>query len=108
MDKAQFYPMGTVWRKEDVNSTTPQRVVLNKTTLDVPMNGIQSVEASVVPLSGQQELKWMSSDEDIATVSVTNNGAEVKGVKAGQAEIKATSQDGNIVSSLQVYVFDGK
>ena len=108
LDKAQFYPMGTVWRKEDVNSTTPQRVVLNKTTLDVPVNGIQSVEASVVPLSGPQELKWMSSDEDIATVSVTNNGAQVKGVKAGQAEIKATSQDGNIVSSLQVYVFDGK
>lgn len=108
LDKAQFYPMGTVWRKEDVNSTTPQRVVLNKTTLDVPVNGIQSVEASVVPLSGQQELKWTSSDEDTATVYVTNNGAQVKGVKAGQAEIKATSQDGNIVSSLQVYVFDGK
>lgn len=108
LDKAQFYPMGTVWRKEDVNSTTPQRVVLNKTMLDVSVNGSQSVEASVVPLSGPQELKWTSSDEDIATIAVTNNGAQVKGVKVGQAEIKATSQDGNIVSNLQVYVFDGK
>ncbi|KRF06793.1 levanase [Paenibacillus sp. Soil766] len=108
LDKAQFYPMGTVWRKEDVNGMAPQRVVLNKTTLDVPIYGSQSIEASVVPLSGPQELKWTSSDEEIATVSVTNNGAQVKGVKAGQAEIKATSQDGNIVSSVQVYVFDGK
>ncbi|MDU0205404.1 GH32 C-terminal domain-containing protein [Paenibacillus sp. MAH-36] len=108
LDNARFYPMGTVWREEDVNSTTPQRVVLNKTTLDVPANGNRSVEASIVPLSGPQELKWTSSDEDIVTVSVTNNGAKVKGVKAGQAEIKATSQDGTVVSSLQVYVFDSK
>ncbi|MNR42679.1 Bacterial Ig-like domain (group 2) [compost metagenome] len=83
-------------------------MVLNKTTLDVAVNGSQSIEASVVPLSAPQQLKWMSSDESIASISVVDGGATVKGVKTGQAEIKAISQDGTVVSSLQVYVFDGK
>lgn len=108
LEKAQFYPMGTVWRKEDVNGTTPQRVVLNNTTLDVAVNSNQLIAASVIPLSAPQELNWTSSDEGIASVAVNNGGATVRGVKNGQAEIKATSQDGTVMSSLQVYVFDGK
>ncbi|CAN7606203.1 GH32 C-terminal domain-containing protein [Paenibacillus sp. LjRoot56] len=108
LEKALFYPMGTVWRKEDVDGATRQRVVLNKTTLDVAVKSSQLIEASVIPLSAPQELKWTSSDEGIASVSVVNGGATVKGVKTGQAEIKATSQDGTVMSSLQVYVFDGK
>ncbi|NQX61234.1 GH32 C-terminal domain-containing protein [Paenibacillus qinlingensis] len=108
LEKAQFYPMGTVWRKEDVNGTTPQRVVLNNTTFDVAVNSSQLIAASVNPLSAPQELKWTSSDEGIASVSVNNGGATVRGIKTGQAEIKATSQDGTVMSSLQVYVYDGK
>jgi fructan beta-fructosidase len=108
LEKAQFYPMGTVWRKEDVDGATPQRVVLNKTTLDVEVNGSQHIAASVLPLSAPQELKWTSIDEGIASVSVDDGGAVVKGVKTGQVEIKATSQDGSVMSVLQVYVFDGK
>lgn len=108
LEKAQFYPMGTVWRKEDVNGTTPRRVVLNNTTFDVAVNSSQLIAASVIPLSAPQELKWTSSDEGIASVSVDNGGATVRGIKTGQAEIKATSQDGTVMSSLQVYVFDGK
>ncbi|KRF08034.1 levanase [Paenibacillus sp. Soil766] len=108
LEKAKFYPMGTVWRKEDVNGTSPRRVVLNNTTLDVEVNRSQHIAASVIPLSAPQELKWTSSDDGIASVSVDDGGATVKGVKTGQAEIKATSQDGTVMSSLQVYVFDGK
>lgn len=108
LDKAQFYPMGTVWRKEDVDGTMPQRVVLNRATLDVAVDSSQLIEASVIPLSASQELKWTSSDEGITSVSAVDGRATVKGIKAGQAEIKATSQDGSVVSSLQVYVFDGK
>lgn len=108
LEKAQFYPMETVWRKEDVNGTTPRRVVLNNTTFDVAVNSSQRIAASVIPLSAPQELKWTSSDEGIASVSVDDGGATVKGVKTGQAEIKATSQDGTVMSSLQVFVYDGK
>ncbi|OAS21828.1 glycoside hydrolase family 32 protein [Paenibacillus oryzisoli] len=108
LEKAQFYPMGTIWRKEDVDGATPQRIVLNKTMLDIEANSSQHVATSVLPLSAPQELKWTSSDEGIASVSVDDEGAVVKGVKTGQVEIKATSQDGSVTSSLQVYVFDGK
>lgn len=108
LEKARFYPMGTVWRKEDVDGAKPKRVVLNRTTLDVAVNSSQLIEASVIPLSAPQELKWTSSDEAIASVLAVDGRATVKGIKAGQAEIKAISEDGSVVSSLQVYVFDGK
>ncbi|NOU91343.1 levanase [Paenibacillus sp. LMG 31460] len=106
LDDAHFYPMQTVWRNEDVNAVKPQRIVLSKSTLDVPVNGSQQVEASVIPLSAPQLLKWQSSSDAIATVSAVDGGALVKGVQAGQAEIKAISPDGSVVSSFKVFVYD--
>lgn len=108
LDSAQYYPMQTVWRNEDVNAAKPQRIVLSKSTLDVPVNGSQQVEASVIPLSASQMLKWQSSSDAIATVSAVDGGALVKGVQAGQAEIKAISPDGSVVSSFKVFVYDTK
>ncbi|NOU74367.1 levanase [Paenibacillus sp. LMG 31458] len=108
LESAQYYPMQTVWRNEDVNAAKSQRIVLSKSTLDVPVNSSQQVEASVIPLSAPQILKWQSSSEAIATVSAVDGGAMVKGVQAGQAEIKAISPDGSVVSSFKVFVYDGK
>ncbi|KRF13637.1 GH32 C-terminal domain-containing protein [Paenibacillus sp. Soil787] len=108
LDNAHFYPMQTVWRNEDVNAVKLQRIVLSKSTLDVAVNGSQQVEASVIPLSAPQLLKWQSSSDAIATVTAVDGGAMVKGVQAGQAEIKAISPDGGVVSSFKVFVYDGK
>ena len=66
------------------------------------------VEASVIPLSAPQQLKWQSSSDAIATVSAVDGGAMVKGVQTGQAEIKAISPDGDCGFELQVFVYDGK
>lgn len=106
MDNARYYPMQTIWRDEDVNAVKPQRIVLSKSTIDVPVDGSQQVEASVIPLSAPQLLKWQSSSDAIATVSAVDGGALVKGVQAGQAEIKAISLDGSVVSSFKVFVYD--
>ncbi|WP_261304322.1 GH32 C-terminal domain-containing protein [Paenibacillus andongensis] len=107
LDNAQFYPMQTVWRNEDVNAFKPQRIVLSKSTLDVLVDGSQQVEASVIPLSAPQLLKWQSSSDAIATITAVDEGAIVKGVQAGQAEIKAFSPDGSVVSSFKVFVYEG-
>ncbi|KQX68371.1 GH32 C-terminal domain-containing protein [Paenibacillus sp. Root444D2] len=106
LESAQYYPIQTVWRNEDVNAVKPQRIVLSKSTLDMPVNGSQLVEASVIPLSAPQLLKWQSSSDAIATVSAVDGGVMVKGVQAGQAEIKAISPDGGVVSSFKVFVYD--
>ena len=106
LESAHFYPIQTIWRDEDVNAVKPQRIVLSRSTLDMPVNGSQLVEASVIPLSAPQLLKWQSSSDAIATVSAVDGGAMVKGVQAGQAEIKAISPDGGVVSSFKVFVYD--
>ncbi|MNR39032.1 Bacterial Ig-like domain (group 2) [compost metagenome] len=62
------------------------------------------MEAAVIPLSSSQTLKWESSDTSIATVNATSSGAVITGVKDGDVEIRATSEDGRIVSSVNVYV----
>ncbi|OPH48194.1 levanase [Paenibacillus ferrarius] len=108
LNEARYYPMQTIWREEDVNDVKPQRIVLSKNSLDVPVNGSQQVEASVIPLSAPQQLKWESSSNGIATVSEVDGGVAVQGVQAGQAEVKAISQDGSVTSSFQVFVYDGK
>ena len=61
LESAHFYPIRTIWRNEDVNAVKPKRIVLNRSTLDMPVNGSQLVEASVIPLSAPQLLKWQSS-----------------------------------------------
>lgn len=106
LESAHFYPIQTIWRDEDVNAVKPQRIVLSRSTLDMPVNGSQLVEASVIPLSAPQLLKWQSSSDAIATVSAVDGGAMVKGVQTGQAEIKAISPDGGVVSSFKVFVYD--
>ncbi|KRE32802.1 glycoside hydrolase family 32 protein [Paenibacillus sp. Soil724D2] len=106
LESAQYYPIQTVWRNEDVNAVKPQRIVLSKSTLDMPVNGSQLVEASVIPLSAPQLLKWQSSSDAIAIVSAVDGGVMVKGVQAGQAEIKAIIPDGGVVSSFKVFVYD--
>lgn len=108
LDSAQFYPMQTVWRKEDVNAGKPQRIVLSKSSLDVPVNGSQQVQALVVPSSATQDLKWQSSSDAVAVVEAAPGGVVVKGVQPGQAEIKAVSGDGSVASSFQVFVYGDK
>ncbi|MDD9271665.1 GH32 C-terminal domain-containing protein [Paenibacillus sp. GCM10023248] len=105
LESAHFYPLRTVWRQEDTAAGKPLRVVLNKSSLDVPVNGSEQVRSLVVPYNAAQDLRWQSSDNSVASVAAVSGGAIVKGLQAGQAEIKAISEDGSAVSTLRVFVY---
>lgn len=108
LDSFHFYPMKTIWRDEAIDGTMPLRIVLSKSSVDVAVDESRQVQASVIPLSAPQFIKWTSSDESVATVTAADAGVTVKGVKAGQAEIKAVSQEGSVASTFNVFVFEKK
>ncbi|MBD0380229.1 GH32 C-terminal domain-containing protein [Paenibacillus sedimenti] len=105
---ARYYPMRTIWRDEDPDGLKPQRITLDKDVLDVPVDGSESIVASVIPLSAPQSIRWESSDESIASVETSSSGAKVTGVKAGEAEITAVSADGSALTTVDVFVFENK
>ncbi|WP_036737131.1 Ig-like domain-containing protein, partial [Paenibacillus zanthoxyli] len=82
------------------------RVVLNKSSLDVPAGGSVQAIASVLPYTAPQKLVWESSDGTVAKV-VSDGGttAVIKGIKEGQAEIKARTPDGKVYTVLSAFVY---
>ncbi|WP_025697775.1 Ig-like domain-containing protein, partial [Paenibacillus durus] len=101
-----LYPMKSVWRDEAPDGTAPLRVVLDKSSLDIPAGGSAQAIAAVLPYTATQKLVWESSDETVAKVlSDGGTAAVVKGVKEGQAEIKARTPDGKVFSVLSVFVY---
>ena len=61
-----------------------------------------TLTAAVSPDSASQDVKWKSSDKSIATVS---SKGVVKGIKAGKAEITATSKkDSGVTATWKVEV----
>lgn len=105
LNRADFYPMRSVWRNEDPSGSTPLRIVADKYSLDVPLNGTGMVRANVLPLSSPQQLKWESGDPSVAEVRSEQSGAVVTGKKEGSVEIKALTPDGSVSAVLNVFVY---
>ncbi|WP_410511335.1 glycoside hydrolase family 32 protein [Paenibacillus sp. BR2-3] len=106
LDRATFYPMKTVWRDETPDGMEPLRVLLNKGSIDVPSGGSAEALAAVLPLTAPQKLVWESSDDTTAKVeSDGGTTAIVKGLKEGEAEIKAYTPDGKVFSTMNVFVY---
>ncbi|AJY73870.1 GH32 C-terminal domain-containing protein [Paenibacillus beijingensis] len=106
LNRADFYPMRPVWRNEDPSSSKPLRIVLDKYSLDVPLNGTGAIRTAVEPLISPQQLTWESSDASVAEVRAEGeNGAVVTGKKEGSVEIKASTPDGAVSAVLNVFVF---
>jgi uncharacterized protein YjdB len=78
-------------------------LIINKSSLD--LTGIGSSEkliSSIVPSNAtNQNISWMSSDTNVATVSLDGT---VTSVGKGTATITAMTEDGSITSSLMVSV----
>lgn len=65
--------------------TTIKAIKLNKTALELPINGREALTATVEPANASVKiLTWTSSNEKVAAVSTTG---EVRGVSAGKATI---------------------
>ncbi|WP_223066158.1 GH32 C-terminal domain-containing protein [Paenibacillus caui] len=106
LNKAAYYPLRTIWRDEDPDSKAPLRVLLEQTSLDIPVGSIQSIKGAVVPLSLPQQLNWVSSDESIAKVEQSKGTeARIKGLKSGSVEIKGVTSDGTVSAVLNVFVY---
>lgn len=107
LNKGVYYPMRSIWRDEDPNGSEPLRILVNKPILHLTKGEKTKLEASVIPLTAKQEVKWVSSDDSVVTVKAdgdTSTSATVTGIKEGKAEIKAVSEDEAISFSLNVFV----
>lgn len=79
-----------------------QSVSLNKTQLDLDINGKETLAATILPSDAADQLvTWTSSNTSIATVS---DEGRVVGVAAGDATITAMTDDGQKTAACQVHV----
>ena len=79
-------------------------VTLNKTELTLAAGGSETLTATVAPADAtNKKVTWKSSDAAVATVDA--NG-KVTGVKAGEATITVTTEDGGKTASCRVTVSD--
>ena len=108
LNEAHYYPMRSVWRDEDPDGLKPLRIVFGKDSLDVPVGESRKMAAAVLPFSSSQQIRWETSDPAIAAVETAEDGVIVKGLQMGSAEIKATSADGSVSATFDVFVFDNK
>ena len=95
--------------KEDVPEPTPPvvsvtSVTLNKTSTSIQVGGTETLTATVLPEDAtNQNVTWKSDKPEIATVDA--NG-KVTGVKAGEATITVTTEDGGKTATCKVTVSD--
>lgn len=71
------------------------KIMLNTKSLSLQVGDTSTLKATVTPDSGQEKVKWTSSDKKIAIVS---SGGKVKALAGGVAFIKATLSNGKSVS----------
>ncbi len=77
-------------------------ITLNKTTLELSMDGSARITATVTPSDAyMKDVKWSTSDKMVATV--TTDGV-VKAVGGGRAVITATTKDGGYTATCTVTV----
>ena len=93
----------SISKKITVKSTPVEVVQLQNNKVTVKINSKVQLGASITPINATNKtLKWVSNNENIATVDVFGN---VTGVSNGVAEIKVSAQNG-IYTTCTVTVED--
>ncbi|MDQ6423608.1 GH32 C-terminal domain-containing protein [Paenibacillus sp. LHD-117] len=102
----QVYPLANTWRGEPSSGTSPQKVVMDRTRLDLAPGATEPLYVSVLPrTASNKNVTWSSSNPAIATVSAADSrSANVTGIARGRAVITATTQAGGIVGRTVVEV----
>ena len=95
----QFPMASSSYNTGSIGGSVVYTLKLNKDSLSVKAGSSSSLSVSVKPSNA--DLKWSSSDEDVATVS---SSGKVKGVAAGTCKIKVTSEDGSKSDTCYVTV----
>lgn len=79
-----------------------EEIALNKSSHTMAVGEVVNLEATIMPnIAKDEKILWKSSDEDIAKVD--SNG-KVVALKLGEANITASSEDGNITAQCKVKV----
>jgi uncharacterized protein YjdB len=95
----QFPMASSSYNTGSIGGSVVYTLKLNKDSLSVKAGSSSNLSVSVNPSNA--DLKWSSSDEDVATVS---SSGKVKGVAAGTCKIKVTSEDGSKSDTCYVTV----
>lgn len=95
----QFPMASSSYNTGSIGGSVVYTLQLNKDSLSVKAGSSSTLSVSVKPSNA--DLKWSSSDEDVATVS---SSGKVKGVAAGTCKIKVTSEDGSKSDTCYVTV----
>lgn len=100
------YPLANTWRNEPASGTTPQKVVMDRTRIDLAPGTSEQLYVKVLPQTAtNKNVTWSSSNTAIATVSaVDSQSANVTGAARGRAVITATTQSGGIIGQTVVEV----
>lgn len=108
LDDASFYPMRSVWRDENPDSSIPNRILIGKESVDVAAGAHATVKSSVLPLAAPQQIEWTSSDESVAKVTraADGSGVDISGIGAGQADLIAKTPDGKVTATMSVFVYE--
>jgi fructan beta-fructosidase len=107
LNGASFYPMRSVWRDENPDSSVPNRILIGKDSVDVAVGAHATVKSSVLPLAAPQQLEWTSSDVSVAKVTraADGSGVDISGIGAGQADLIAKTPDGKMTATMSVFVY---
>jgi uncharacterized protein (TIGR02145 family) len=79
------------------------KVTLDKPTLTLEVGQSEKLTATILPIDAvNQVIEWTSNDNEVATVE----DGEVKAIKAGNATITVTTDDGDLTATCAVSVVD--
>jgi uncharacterized protein YjdB len=86
-------------------TTAVEDIAVDKSSVNLHVGNTTQVTATVLPVAASnQAVTWESSDKSIATVS---QSGKITGVKAGQATISVTSEEGEFTAVVIVSVTKG-
>lgn len=90
---------------EEAPIVHPTEVSISKTSINLQIGGSETLTATVTPAdANNKNVTWSTSDATMATVD--KNG-KVTGIKAGNATITATTEDGGKTATCSVTVTAG-
>ena len=93
-----------------IPTSAPTHITLNKSTLSLQVGQQETLIARVYPDGTDQTVKWISTNEKVATVSndsSTTFGGTVKALSEGQSLVSALTPDGQVAQVCVVTVTTG-